>query len=68
MILGGSLAGLLLGLLAMTVLVVATTLLAHASWGPPPLVGALIVAAVIAAVGISTLVATLAKTSSRRAA
>ena len=61
-ILGGSIAGLLLGLLAMTVLVAATTLLAHASWGPPPLVGALIVAAVIAAVGISTLVATLAKT------
>jgi ABC-2 type transport system permease protein len=61
-ILGGSIAGLLLGLLAMTVLVVATTVLAHASWGPPPLVGALIVAAVIAAVGISTFVATLAKT------
>jgi ABC-2 type transport system permease protein len=61
-ILGGSIAGLLLGLLAMIVLVVATTVLAHASWGPPPLVGALIVAAVIAAVGISTVVATLAKT------
>ncbi|MGZ6372895.1 MAG: ABC transporter permease, partial [Candidatus Limnocylindria bacterium] len=61
-ILGGSIAGLLLGLLAMTVLVVATTVLAHASWGPPPLVGALIVAAVIAAVGISTFIATLAKT------
>ncbi len=61
-VLGGSIAGLALGLLAMTVLVVATTLLANASWGPPPLVGALIVAAVIAAVGISTLVATLAKT------
>jgi ABC-2 type transport system permease protein len=61
-ILGGSIAGLLLGLLAMSVLVVATTVLAHASWGPPPLVGALIVAAVIAAVGISTFVATLAKT------
>ena len=61
-ILGGSIAGLVLGLLAMTVLVIATTLLAHASWGPPPLVGALIVAAVIAAVGISTLVATMAKT------
>ncbi len=59
---GGSIAGLLLGLLAMTVLVIATTVLAHASWGPPPLVGALIAAAVIAAVGISTLVATLAKT------
>ena len=61
-ILGGSIAGLLLGLLAMSVLVVATTVLAHASWGSPPLVGALIIAAVIAAVGISTFVATLAKT------
>jgi ABC-2 type transport system permease protein len=61
-VLGGSIAGLLLGLLAMTVLVAATTLVAHATWGPPPLVGALIVAAVIAAVGISTMVATLAKT------
>src|SRR5512143_441058 len=61
-ILGGSIAGLLLGLLAMTVLVIATTALAGASWGPPPLVGALIVAAAIAAVGISTVVSTLAKT------
>jgi ABC-2 type transport system permease protein len=61
-ILGGSIAGLLLGLLAMTVLVIATTVLAQASWGSPPLVGTLIVAAVIAAVGISALVATLAKT------
>ena len=61
-ILGGSIAGLALGLLAMTVLVIATTALSGASWGPPPLVGALIVAAVIAAVGISTLVSTLAKT------
>jgi ABC-2 type transport system permease protein len=61
-ILGGSLAGFVLGMLAMSVLVVATTVLAHASWGPPPLVGALIVAAVIAAVGISMLVATLART------
>jgi ABC-2 type transport system permease protein len=61
-ILAGSIAGLVLGMLAMSVLVVATTVLTHASWGPPPLVGTLIVAAVIAAVGISTLVATLAKT------
>jgi ABC-2 type transport system permease protein len=61
-ILGGTIAGFVLGLLAMTVLLVATTLLAHASWGPPALVGALIVAAVIAAVGISALVATLART------
>jgi linearmycin/streptolysin S transport system permease protein len=61
-ILGGSIAGFVLGLLAMTILVVATTLIAHASWGPPPLVALLVVAAVVAAIGISTLVATLAKT------
>ncbi len=61
-ILGGSIAGFALGLLAMSVLVVVTTLVAHASWGPPPLVALLIGAAVVAAIGISTLVATLART------
>jgi ABC-2 type transport system permease protein len=61
-ILGGSLAGLVLGLLAMTVLVIATTVLGHANWGPVPLVAMLVVAAVISAIGISTLVATLART------
>ncbi len=61
-VLGGSIAGLLLGLLAMTVLVIATTVLAHASWGSAPLVAVLVIAAVIAAIGISTLVATLART------
>jgi ABC-2 type transport system permease protein len=61
-ILGSSLAGFVLGLVSMTVLVVATTLLVGASWGPPPLVAALILAAVVAAMGISTLAATLART------
>ncbi len=61
-ILGGSIAGAVLGLLAMGVLVVATTLIGHAEWGDPVLVGLLVVAAVVAAIGISTLVATLAKT------
>jgi ABC-2 type transport system permease protein len=61
-ILGGSLAGFVLGLIAMSILVVATTLIGHAAWGPPPLVALLIVAADVAAIGISTLVATLAKT------
>ncbi len=60
-ILGSSLAGFVLGLVSMTVLVVATTLFVHASWGPPVLVAALLVAAVIAAMGISTLAATLAR-------
>ncbi len=61
-IFGASLAGLALGLVSMTVLWVATTLFVHASWGSPPLVALLILAAVIAAMGISTVVATLAKT------
>jgi ABC-2 type transport system permease protein len=61
-ILGGAIAGLVLGFIAMTVLVVATTLVSHASWGPPPLVALLLAAAVVAAMGISTIVATLAKT------
>jgi ABC-2 type transport system permease protein len=62
LILGSSLAGFALGLLAMSVLAAATTLIAHADWGPPPLVAALIVAAAVSAVGISMLVATLART------
>lgn len=61
-ILGSSLAGFVLGLVSMTVLVVATTLLVGASWGPPVLVALLILAAVVAAMGISTLAATLART------
>ena len=61
-ILGTSLAGLVLGLVSMTVMWAATTLLVGAAWGSPPLVAALIVAAVVAAMGISTLVATLART------
>ena len=62
-ILGGSIAGLVLGLLAMTVLVVATTAAGPRELGPAAARRrVLIVAAVIAAIGISTLVATLART------
>ena len=61
-VLGGSLAGMALGLLAMTTMVVASTLLVHASWGPPILLAILLLAAVIAATGISTLVSTLVTT------
>lgn len=61
-ILGTSLAGFVLGLVSMGVLVVATTVLVHASWGSPPLVAILVLAAVTAAMGISTVVATLART------
>ena len=61
-ILGGSLAGMVLGIVAMSTMVVATTLLVHASWGPPALVAILILAAVFAVTGISTLISTLTKT------
>jgi linearmycin/streptolysin S transport system permease protein len=61
-IFGTSLAGLVLGLVSMTVLWAATTLISGATWGTPALVAALIVSAVIAAMGISTLAATLART------
>jgi ABC-2 type transport system permease protein len=64
-ILGASIAGFVLGLVSMTVLWVATTLIVHANWGNPALVAALILAAVVAAMGISSLVATLAKTPSQ---
>jgi ABC-2 type transport system permease protein len=64
-IFGASIAGFALGLVSMTVLWVATTVLVGASWGSPPLVAALILAAVIAAMGISALVATIARTPSQ---
>ncbi len=64
-LLGSALAGLVLGYVAMSVLLVATTLLVGASWGPPGLVLLLIGAAVIAAMGISMLVSTLARTVSQ---
>ena len=59
---GASIAGFVLGLVAMTVLAVATTLLQGADWGPPVLLVPLILAAVTAAMGISTLVSTVART------
>jgi ABC-2 type transport system permease protein len=61
-ILGGSLAGMVLGTVAMATMAVATTVLVHAAWGPPALVAILILAAVFAVTGISTLISTLTKT------
>jgi len=61
-VLGASLASFVLGLVSMTVLVIATTLLLGAEWGPPALVAPLVLSAVIAAMGISMLVCTLART------
>lgn len=61
-ILGGKLlTSFLLGVISMAVLVVATSLLFGASWGNPAGVAVLIVAAVLAAMGIMALIATLAK-------
>lgn len=61
-VLGASLASFVLGLVSMTVLVIGTTLLLGAEWGPPALVAPLVLAAVISAMGISMLVCTLART------
>jgi ABC-2 type transport system permease protein len=61
-LLGASMASFALGLTAMSCLWVATTILVHASWGPPIMVGVLIVSAVTAAAGLSLLVSTLART------
>ena len=61
-LLGNAIAAFVLGLVSMTVMVVATSLLLHANWGPPPLVALLVVTAVIAATGLSILVCTLART------
>jgi ABC-2 type transport system permease protein len=61
-VLGASLASFVLGLVSMTVLVIGTTLLLGAQWGPPALVAPLVLTAVIAAMGISMLVCTLART------
>jgi len=59
---GASIAGFVLGLVAMSVLAVATTVLQGADWGPPALLAPLILAAVVAAMGISTLVSSVART------
>jgi ABC-2 type transport system permease protein len=61
-VLGASLAGFALGLVSMTVLVVATTAFVGASWGPPLLVAMLVLCAVVAAMGISTVLASVART------
>lgn len=61
-LLGKALSGLATGLLAMTVLVVATTLLIGAEWGPPVGVAMLVIAAVISAIGLTALVTSFMKT------
>lgn len=66
-VLGASITSFVLGIVSMTVLVVATTVLLGASWGPPPLVALLVLTAVIAAMGVSILVCTLARTAEQAA-
>jgi ABC-2 type transport system permease protein len=62
-ILGGKLiTSFVLGAVSMTVLVVATTLLMGARWGPPAGVAALVAAGVLAATGVTGVVASFAKT------
>ncbi len=63
-ILGGKLlTSFALGVLSMTTLIVATSLLIGARWGSPLGVALLVLAGVLSAIGIMALVATLARTS-----
>jgi ABC-2 type transport system permease protein len=63
-ILGGKLlTSLALGVLSMSTLIVATSLLLGARWGSPFGVALLVLAGVLSAMGVMALVATLAKTS-----
>jgi ABC-2 type transport system permease protein len=63
-VIGGKLlASFVMGVASMAVLVVSTTLLLDAQWGNPLGVAVLILAGVLAAVGIMAVVASLAKTS-----
>jgi ABC-2 type transport system permease protein len=67
-ILGGKLlVSFLLGVISMTVLAVATSLLFGANWGNPLGVAVLIVAAIASAMGIMSLIATLAKNAEQAA-
>lgn len=59
---GKALGGFLLGVVAMAVLVVASTVLLGARWGDPLAVALLVLAAVIAAMGITAAITTLART------
>jgi ABC-2 type transport system permease protein len=61
-ILGKAITSFVLGIASMAVLVVATTLLLGADWGNPLGVALLIVSAVVAAMGVLAVVASVAKT------
>jgi ABC-2 type transport system permease protein len=59
---GKAIGSFVMGIVAMAVLVLASSLLLGARWGDPIGVGALVLAAVIAAMGITALITTLART------
>ena len=65
---GKVLTSLVVGLVSMTVLVVATSLLLGADWGDPLGVGLLVVAGVLAATGATALTTTWARTQEQAAA
>lgn len=62
-LIGKGLASLVLGLAAMTVLIIASTLIMGAEWGPPAGVALLVGAAVVAAVAIMSVVGGFARTA-----
>jgi ABC-2 type transport system permease protein len=61
-LLGKAIGSLVTGLVAMLVLIAATTLLLGADWGPPLGVALLVIGAVVAAVGITSLVTSFMRT------
>jgi linearmycin/streptolysin S transport system permease protein len=65
---GKALASLVVGVVSTVLLVLATTWLLHAEWGDPLGVASLIVGGVLAAVGVTALVATYAKTTAQAGA
>lgn len=62
-ILGGAIASFIMGLVSMTIIMVSTTVLRGAYWGPPLPVALLILGAAFAAMGLALVVATLARTA-----
>ncbi len=65
---GAALASFVLGLVSMTVLVAATTVLLGATWGPPLGVALLVVSAIMSATGIMWIVAATARTQEQATA
>jgi ABC-2 type transport system permease protein len=61
-VIGKALGSFILGIVAMAVLVVASSLLLGATWGSPPAVALLVLAAVLSATGITALITGLSRT------